>query len=100
MQSARIHPQVRGDWQLNYELMKQNVVDEVQDPLEEKRLTDVNNPNFFTRDPSSKRIRVIPRTKKYALVFDKRVVNKEIFDSLPYGYNRLPQEDVEALLEL
>ena len=91
---------VRGDKQLNYEVMKRNVIDEVQQPLEEKRLTDVNNPHFFTRDPSTKRIRVVPRTKKYALVFDKRVVNKDTFDSFPYGYSRIPDEDVQALLDL
>ena len=91
---------VHGDRQLNYDVMKSNVIDEVQSPLENPRLTNVNNPNFFTRDPSTKRIKVIPRTKKYALVFDKRVVDVETFDTVPYGFTRLPEEDVETLMQL
>ena len=80
--------------------MKANVIAEVQQPGDVKPLTDVDNPHFFTRDPSSKRIRVIPRKKQYALVFDKRVVKAETFDSYPCGYERLPEEDVQSLLEL
>ena len=86
---------VRGDRQLNFDIMKQNVLDELHRPLEQKRLTDVDNPHFFVRDPTTKRIRVIPRKKQYALVFDKRVVDPNTHQSYPYGYRQLNEADLE-----
>ena len=76
---------------------------EIQRPRDVKRLTDVDNPHFFTRDPTTKRIRVIPRTKKYGLVFDKRGVKPDTFCSFPYGYSQLQEQDTvmaESLLQL
>ena len=77
---------VRGSAQLNYKVMRQNVWDEIQHPLEERRDVEVINPHFFTREPTSKQLRVIPRIKKYGLVFDKRIVKPANFQSFPYGY--------------
>ena len=77
---------VRGSQQLNYEILRQNVLDELTAPGEERRLVDVTNPHFFSRNPATKELRVIPRTKQYGLVFDKRVVDKDTFQSYPYGY--------------
>jgi len=91
---------VRGESQLNYNVMKQNVLDEIQDPQEEKRLTDVNNPHFFTRNPTTKAIKVVPRKKQYALVFDKRVVDRNSFQSFPYGYGEIDDGEDERLAEL
>ena len=95
---------VRGSNQLNYDVMKTNVLREVQEPVDARRLTDVHNPHFFTRDPTTKRLRVIPRTKQYSLVFDKRVVESQTFMSYPYGYTefftREDQEVAENLLSL
>jgi len=81
---------VRGSSQLNYAVMRENLITELQDPREEPRRIDVNNPHFFTRDPSTKKIRVRPRTKQYAVVFDKRVVNATDYTSFPYGYHWHP----------
>lgn len=86
---------VRGDRQLNFDVIKQNVLDELQRPLPAKRLTDVDNPHFFVRDPTTKRIRVIPRKKQYGLVFDKRVVDTVTYKSFPYGYSPLRDEDLD-----
>ena len=77
---------VRGHAQLNYELLRQNVLEELTDPQENRRSIPVTNPHFFTRDVTTKRLRVIPRTKDYGLVFDKRVVDVNTFKSYPYGY--------------
>ena len=84
---------VRGHQQLNYDVMKSNVLQEIQQPLDKRHLTDVHNPHFFTRHPVTKRIRVLPRTKQYALVFDKRVVQPDRFTSLPYGYHPFDTQD-------
>ena len=95
---------VRGSAQLNYEVMKQNVQQEVRQPADARRLTDVHNPHFFTRDPTTKKIRVIPRTKQYALVFDKRVIDPATYKSYPYGYTPYftthNENLAETLLEL
>ena len=95
---------VRGSVQLNYDVMKRNVLQEVKDPADTRRLTDVHNPHFFTRDPTTKRLRVLPRKKQYSLVFDKRVVQPDMFMSYPYGYTELytaeDQEVAETLLSL
>ena len=94
---------VRGSRQLNYDIMKRNVLAEIDDPLDEPRTTDVVNPHFFTRNPATKRIKVIPRTKRYALVFDKRVLKPATYQTLPYGYQKLDDSDdanIQALMEL
>ena len=83
--------------------MKHNVLTELTDPQEEKRLTEVKNPHFFTRNSTTKQIKVIPRSKKYGLVFDKRVIDPTNFQSYPYGYSTFAEEDeemAETLLNL
>ena len=77
---------VRGSQQLNYDVMRQNLIDEITQSLDEQRNIDVVNPNFFWRNPATKHLRVITRTKRYGLVFDKRVVDPNTFQSYPYGY--------------
>ena len=77
---------VRGSSQLNYDVMRANLMDELRDPRDQRRDVPVVNPHFFTRDPATKTITVAPRTKQYGLVFDKRVVDPVSFKSYPYGY--------------
>ena len=79
---------VRGSQQLNYDVMRQNLIDEITNPLDERRNVDVVNPNFFWTNPATKHLRVITRTKRYRLVFDKRVVDPNTFKSFPYRYTR------------
>ena len=43
--------------QLNYEVMKRNILQEIQDPLPYRRNTNVVNPCHFVREPASKRIK-------------------------------------------
>lgn len=81
---------IRGARQLNYNILRQNVLDELTRPLPSQRTVDVVNPRFFTRDPTTKELRVISRTKVYTMVFDKRVVDPASFQSFPYGYSRNP----------
>ena len=88
LQSERAHLNVRGSQQLNYDVMRQNLIDEITQPLDERRKIDVVNPNFFWRNSASKHFRVITRTKRYGLVFDKRVVDPNTFKSYPYGYTQ------------
>ena len=97
---------VRGSKQLNYHTMRQNVLEEITNPIEEQRRNvEVVNPHFFTQDPVSKRLKVTPRTKKYGLVFDKRIVDPSTFQSYPYGFGQTGFEEqdehmAELLLDL
>ena len=79
---------VRGAQQLNSDVTRQNLIDEITQPLDERRNIDVVNPNFFWRNPATKHLRAITRTKRYGLVFDKRVVDPTTFASFPYGYTQ------------
>ena len=52
------------------DVMRQELIDEIT----QRRSIDVVNPNFFWRNPATKHLRVITRTKRHGLVFDKRIV--------------------------
>ena len=68
--------------------MRQNLIDEIPQPLDERRNINVVNPNFFWRNPATKHLQVITQPKRYGLVFDKRVVDPTTFTSFPYGYTQ------------
>ena len=88
---------VRGCLQLSYEVMKNNILEEILHPLDERRETMIVNPTHFVRDPVQKRIRTDTQTKKYGLVFDKRVLKPGTFKSYPYGYERVELNDQDML---
>ena len=90
---------VRGRASLNYEVMKANILAELDDPLEERRVVRVVNPNHFKRDQASKKIGLVEQVKAYGLVFDKRVVDPQTKVSVPFGYSRVG-DDVDALMDL
>lgn len=46
----------------------------------------LTTPPKIVRDVKEKRIRTKDEYKKYKLVFDKRVLDYETFESYPYGY--------------
>ena len=85
--------------QLNYQTMKENILKELDDPQEQRRNIEVVTPNFFERNQTTKRIRLIERVKRYGLVFDKRGIDRHTRKSYPYGYCWIG-EDVELLLSL
>ena len=90
---------VRGRGSLNYEVMKANILAELDDPLDQCRVVHVTNPHHFKRDQTSKRIALVKQSKAYGLVFDKWVVDPETKCSVPYGYSRM-SDDVDNLMAL
>ncbi|PFX13997.1 hypothetical protein AWC38_SpisGene21885 [Stylophora pistillata] len=88
---------VRGMQQLNYDIMKENILDEIQHPLEESRKTEIINPVHFVRDPVKKKIRTETQVKSYRLVFDKRVMEVGQVRSFPYGYDRFDEDDNDLI---
>ncbi|CAH3114964.1 unnamed protein product [Pocillopora meandrina] len=91
---------VRGAKQLNYQVMRQNIMDEILDPQDERRDTDIVNPRHFKRDPITKKIKTETQVKKYGLVFDKRVLHVGTFKSYPYGYAQFTGFDAQDILNI
>ena len=91
---------VRGAKLLNYQVMEQNILDEILDPQDERRDTDIVNPRHFKRDPIAKKIKTETQVKKYGLVFDKRVLHVGTFKSYPYGYAQFTGFDAQDILNI
>ena len=77
---------VRGLEVLNYSTMKNTILKELEAPQPKKRHLEVRNPNHFQRNTTTKEIGLVAQTKRYGLVFDKRVVDPSSKRSYPFGY--------------
>ena len=75
-----------GKSQLNYNVMRQNVLDEIQKPQKEPRQTQVVKTHQIVRDAKTYELYTFPDYKRYQLVYDKRVVDPGTFQTYPYGY--------------
>ena len=75
---------VRGKTVLNYDTMKKLVHKELKEG--KRSVLEVTNPSHFKRNTKQKDIGLVSQTKKYKLVFDKRVVDPESMISYPFGY--------------
>ena len=84
---------------LNYYTMKENILKELDEPLEQARKTTITIPDYFERNQVTKKIKLTERKKKYQLVFDKPVIDPATRSSTPYGYNWYGG-DIENLLSL
>ena len=84
---------------LNYYTMRDNILKELDHPMQQRREMAITIPDFFARDQTTKKIKLTERVKKYGLVFDKRVIDPATRVSTPYGYNWFGG-DAELLLSL
>ena len=75
-----------GKSQLNYNVMRQNVLDEIQKPLLKPRQTQIVKTHQIVRNPKTYELYTFPEYKQYQLVYDKRVVDPSTFLTYPYGY--------------
>ena len=75
-----------GKTQLNYDVMRQNVKDEIETPLLKPRQTQVINSHHIVRDPNTYELFTFPQQKQYQLVYNKRVIDPHTFKTYPYGY--------------
>ena len=75
-----------GKTQLNYTVMRQNVLDEIQKPLLKPRQTTVNKTYQIVRDPKTYQLYTFHESKLYKLVYEKRVIDPLSFKTYPYGY--------------
>ena len=75
-----------GHTQLNYDVMRQNVQDEIQKPLPKPREIQVTKSHHIVRNPKNYTLLTQPQHKWYQLVYDKRVIDPHTFKTYPYGY--------------
>ena len=75
-----------GHTQLNYNVMRQNVQDEIQKPLPKPREIQVTKSHHIVRNPKNYTLLTEPQHKWYKLVYDKRVIDHNTFKTYPYGY--------------
>ena len=75
---------VRGQKTLNFDTVKKTILAVLEDgssnPLK------LTNPTHFKRDVLNKGIGIVPQTKKYGVVFEKRVIDPTTKSSFPFGY--------------
>ena len=76
-----------GKTQLNYNVMKANVIDEIQKPQKNPRETTVYNTHHIVRNPKTYQLYTFSQKKDYKLVYDKRVLDPNTFLTYPYGYH-------------
>ena len=75
-----------GHTQLNFDVMRQNVKDEIQKPLPNPRQNQVINSHQIVRNPNNYQLYTQPSSKFYQLVCNKRVIDPNTFKTYPYGY--------------
>ena len=76
---------VRGRAVLNYDSMKDHILDTLDEEEPAEAIT-VTNPNHFHRDQTLKKLKLTRQDKNYRLVFDKRVIDTNTKRSYPFGY--------------
>ena len=55
-----------------------------------ERETQVYNPHKIKRDTNTKTLKTIKETKRYKVIFDKRIADPDTFKLYPYGYKKQP----------
>ena len=76
-----------GSKQLNFPILKQNVLDDIEEPLATgTRQTAVRKPYHIVRQAKDYRIQTTEQVKQYQLVYSKRVIDPKTFQTYPYGY--------------
>lgn len=103
---------VEGSQYLNYELLRNNVLDEIKRPHYHpvtgqitRRQYPVKRSHKIVRDVRHFELKTVEEEKKYQLVYDKRVVDPDSFQTYPYGYGHMEMDaqtelDVNTLLDL
>lgn len=82
-----------GSAQLNFEVMRKNVLDEVKDPKSKPREITVVQSNHIVRNATTYELCTYPQYKRYRVVFNKRALDPITFQSYPYGYEERKDED-------
>ena len=74
---------------LNCVSMMQHIEKELSDPLEQRRLMEIEIKNHFVTDNTRKTVSLTDLVKVFGVNWDKRVVDRATGMTYPYGYVRL-----------
>ena len=69
--------------------MMRHIKKELTEPLEKRRLMEIDIKNHFVRDSTNKTVSLTDLVKVFGVNWDKRVVEKGTGVTYPYGYVRL-----------
>ena len=93
--------------QLNYQAMRNNLLQELQNPLNKPRVIHVNRSYAIKRNPVDFSLTTMPENKKYRMVYDKRAIDYETHRTFPYGFfddyvskEAQMEQDINTLLDL
>ena len=70
----------------HFNSMKELVINEILEPEDEPRTFSLHTPHKITRCTATKTLHSVAQDKKYKLVFDKRVVEHDTYQSFLHGY--------------
>ena len=87
-----------GKGYVNFEVLKNNVLEDLTSPLEsgEARITAVPIPFKIVRNTQEYQLSTTAQRKKYKLVYNKHMVNPHTFQTFPYGYEPWTKEDTHV----
>ena len=77
---------MRGQQTLNFHSMKELVLSEILEPENSPHTLTLTNPHKIQRVAVNKTLQTVSQDKTYKLVFDKRVLDSDTYQSYPYGY--------------
>lgn len=93
--------------QLNYQAIRNNLLQELQNPLNKPRIIHVNRSYAIKRNPVDFSLTTVPENKKYRMVYDKRAIDYETHRTFPYGFfddyvseEAQMEQDINTLLDL
>ena len=86
---------VEGMAQLNYEVLCQNTLDELQHPMETPQKTRIHQARKIIRKSKQYELRTQPAHKDYQLVFNKRILRPGTAITYPYGYCLAENDDAD-----
>jgi len=95
----------KGSKQLNFPVLRQNVLDDILKPLANgARQTIVVKPYHIVCNRKAYSIETVPQTKEYQLVLNKRVTDPQRFMTYPYDFQPAlddhDMDNVNLLMEL
>ena len=89
-----------GKAQLNYQVLRQNTLDELTDPRDQPRVTQVTQTHSIHRNAKQYTLETRAKTKDYKLVYNKRLLDPNTFYTYPYGYRSQDHTNVLDLMDL
>ena len=75
-----------GSRQMNYELLKEFVLDEIERPKKKPRMKQIMKSFQIVRDGKNYELYTEPGSKFYQLVYDKRVIDSITKKTWPFGF--------------